>query len=58
MTDSSVYPTGEEDQDAEPTMTAPSKGRPDGTVADTDSDSQTGPHATEGPDQQGAEQGA
>ncbi|HET9872724.1 MAG TPA: hypothetical protein VFP89_09040 [Propionibacteriaceae bacterium] len=46
----------EEDQDSEPTMTAPSEGRPDGTVADPGSESHAGPHASEADDQLGSEE--
>jgi hypothetical protein len=45
-----------EDQDAEPTMTAPPEGRPDGTVQDPVGESQNGPHAPNADDQLGSEE--
>lgn len=51
MTDHTVDPQDEQDQDSEPTMTAPPEGRPDGTVPQAD-----GPHAQDADDQTGAEE--
>lgn len=55
MTDNTVDPMDEEDQDAEPTMMAPSEGRPDGNVTDPDGIGYDGPHAADADDQTGAE---
>lgn len=50
MTENSANSADEQDQDSEPTMTAPAEGRPDGTVPQAD-----GPHAQDADDQSGAE---
>ena len=55
MTDNTVDPQDEQDQDSEPTMTAPPEGRPDGTVQQPDSIGYDGPHAQDADDQSGAE---
>ena len=54
MSDSSVYPEGDVDQDSEPTMTAPAEGRPDATVPQN-ADEGEGPHAEDADDQTGSE---
>jgi hypothetical protein len=56
MTDNTADPTNIDDQDSEPTMTAPSEGRPDGTSDSPTGPSQGGPHATDADDQTGAEE--
>lgn len=50
MSDDTADSPDEQDQDAEPTMTAPPEGRPDGTVPQAG-----GPHAQDADDQTGAE---
>jgi hypothetical protein len=55
MTDNSVDPRDVPDQDAEPTMTAPAEGRPDGTVADPDGIGHDSVHASDADDQMGSE---
>jgi hypothetical protein len=55
MTDNSVDPQDEQDQDSEPTMTAPAEGRPDGSVQEPDAIGHDGLHAQDADDQQGAE---
>ena len=54
MSDSTVDPQDEVDQDSEPTMTAPPEGRPDGTVPQS-SEAGEGPHAQDADDQTGSE---
>lgn len=49
-----MYPEDEQDQDSEPTMTAPAEGRPDATVPQ-DADEGEGPHAQDADDQAGSE---
>jgi hypothetical protein len=55
MSDSSVYPEGDQDQDAEPTMTAVPEGRPDGAVQEPDAADPEGAHAADADDQTGTE---
>ena len=55
MTENSVDPQDEQDQDSEPTMTAPAEGRPDGAVQEPVDADQEGAHAQDADDQQGAE---
>ena len=50
MSDNTTDMSDEQDQDSEPTMTAPAEGRPDGTVTQGE-----GPHAQDADDQTGAE---
>jgi hypothetical protein len=55
MTENSVDPQDDQDQDSEPTMTAPAEGRPDGAVQEPAGVDQEGAHAQDADDQQGAE---
>ena len=55
MTNTPVDPQDEQDQDSEPTMTAPAEGRPDATVPQSDAVEGEGPHAQDADDQSGSE---
>jgi hypothetical protein len=55
MTENSMDPQDEQDQDSEPTMMAPAEGRPDGTVPQADGVDGDGPHAQDSDDQSGSE---
>ena len=54
MTDNPVQPE-DEDQDSEPTMTAPAEGRPDGAVEQPGGPDEEGLHAQDADDQTGSE---
>ncbi len=58
MSDNSTDPMDEVDQDAEPTMMAPSPGRPDGNVSDPDGIGHDSVHASDADDQVGSEEPA
>jgi len=55
MSDDTANGQDDQDQDAEPTMTAPAEGRPDGTVPPSEG-LEDGPHAQDADDQLGSEE--